>query len=343
MPTDSDSGPQIERVSPPAAIPGGLLEVRGKGLTSNAGEQPVVRVGGVGCRLVVGGPRRAVVTVPQGAADDSLIVEAGKHISAPHTCSIGFVLAENMHPVAAPAVDIYGNVFTTRSGSRGEKLPVSIFKIDLAGNVKPFISDIVNPTGLVFLSDGRLLISSRHNGTIYGVTPDSQMEIYAEGMGVATGLAIDGEENVYVGDRTGTIFKISPARQIYVYATLEPSVAAFHLAYGPDNNLYVSGPTTSSFQCIYRVDPKGRVTKHRYGFGRPQGVAFDAAGRLYICASYRGSYGVFRLNGDASVEQVVSGPGIVGLAFMHDQDMIVTTTSEVYRITKCRPVLSEGS
>ncbi len=332
MPTNSDSGPQIESVSPPAAISGGLLELRGKGLTPHAGEQPVVYFGGVKGRLVVGGPRRAVVAVPRGTTDDSLTVEAGQYTSAPYPCSLGFVLAENMHPVAAPAVDAYGNVFTTRSGSRGEKLPVSVFKIDSGGNVKPFISDIVNPTGLVFLPDGRLLISSRHSGTIYAVTPDSQMEIYAEGMGVATGLAVDREENVYVGDRTGSIFKISPSRQIYVFATLEPSVAAFHLAYGPDDNLYVSGPTTSSFQCIYRIDPKGRVTKLSRGFGRPQGVAFDAAGRLHLCASYRGSYGVFRLNGDDSVEQIVSGPGIVGLAFTHNQDMIVATTSEVYKI-----------
>ncbi len=332
MPTDSDSGPQIESVSPPAAISGGLLELRGRDLTSSAGEQPVVRFGGVKGRLVVGGPRRAVVAVPREAEHGSLVVEAGGYESAPHPCSLGFILAENLHPVAAPAVDIHGNVFTTRSGSRGEKLPVSVFKIDLEGNVKPFISDIVNPTGLAFLADGRLLISSRHTGTIYGVTPDSQMEIYAEGMGAATGLAVDREENVYVGDRTGTVFKISPSRQIYVYATLEPSVAAFHLAYGPDDHLYVSGPTTSSFQCIYRIDPNGRVTEHCCGFGRPQGVAFDAAGRLHLCASHRGRYGVFRLNGDASVEQVVSGPGIVGLAFAHNRDMLVTTTSAVYRI-----------
>ena len=332
MPTISDSGPQIESVAPPAAISGGLLELRGKGLAPNPGEQSVVRFGDVKGRLVVGGPRRAVVAVPRGTAEGSLTVEAGGYKSAPYFCSLGFVLAENMHPVAAPAVDASGNVFTTRSGSRGEKLPVSVFKIDPAGNVKPFISDIVNPTGLVFHPDGRLLISSRHSGTIYAVTPDSQMEIYAEGMGVATGLAVDREENVYVGDRTGTIFKISPSRQIYVYATLEPSVAAFHLAYGPDDHLYVSGATTSSFQRIYRVDPKGRVTEHSRGFGRPQGVAFDADDRLHLCASYRGGYGVFRLGADDSVEQVVSGPGIVGLAFTHDQDMVVTTTSEVYRV-----------
>lgn len=332
MSADTHTQPQIESVSPPAAISGGLLELRGKGLAARAGEQPVVHFGGARGRLIVGGPRRAVVAVPRGAADDSLTVEAGEAASDPYPCSLGLVLAENMHPVASPAVDAQGNVFTTRSGSRGEKLPVSVFKIDVSGDVKPFISDIVNPTGLVFLADGRLLISSRHNGAIYAVTPDSQMEIYAEGMGVATGLAVDREENVYVGDRTGTVFKISPSRRIYVFATLEPSVAAFHLAYGPDDNLYVSGPTTSSSQRIHRVDPEGRVTRFSRGFGRPQGLAFDAAGRLHLCASYRGSYGVFRLNGGDSVEQIVSGPGIVGLAFTRDEDMIVTTTSEVYKI-----------
>ncbi len=332
MPKHSASGPKIEQVSPPAAISGGLLELRGMGLTSTVGQQPSVRFGDVEGRLVVSGSQRVIVSVPDEAVDGRLIVDAGDKQSAPYSCSLGFVLAENLHPVAAAAVDAFGNVFTTRSGSRGEKLPVSVFKIDLEGNVKPFISDIVNPTGLLFRPDGNLLISSRHTGTIYQVTPDSQMEVYAEGMGVATGLAIDADDNVYLGDRTGTIFKISPSRQIYVYATLEPSVAAFHLAYGEDDNLYVSGPTTSSFDCIYRVDQTGDVTEFRRGFGRPQGIAFDAVGRLYLCASYRGSYGVFRLNDDASVEQIVSGPGIVGLAFANNQDMIVTTTSAVYKI-----------
>jgi len=333
MPNIFTSEPKIERVSPPAAISGGLLELRGEGLASPIGQQSAVRFGDVEGRLVVAGSQRVIVSVPAGAVDGNLVVVAGEKQSAPYTCSIGFVLAENLHPVAAAAVDAFGNVFTTRSGSRGEKLPVSVFKIDIEGNVKPFISDIVNPTGLLFRPDGNLLISSRHTGTIYQVTPGGQMEIYADGMGVATGLAIDADENVYVGDRTGTIFKISPSRQIYVYATLEPSVAAFHLAYGDDHSLYVSGPTTSSFDCIYRVDGTGDVTEHRRGFGRPQGIAFDAAGRLYLCASYKGSYGIYRLGDDQSVEQIVSGPGIVGVAFANNQDMIVTTTAAVYKIS----------
>ena len=70
-------------------------------------------------------------------------------------------------------------------------------------------------------------------------------------MGVATGIAFDRDENLYVGDRTGTIFKISPDRQIFVFATIEPSVAAYHLAFGPAGDLFVTGPTTSSFDHVH--------------------------------------------------------------------------------------------
>ena len=58
-------------------------------------------------------------------------------------------------------------------------------------------------------------------------------------------------------------------RQIYVFATLEPSIAAYHLAFGPDDYLYVTGPTTSSFDCVHRVSPDGEVEIFYRGLGTP--------------------------------------------------------------------------
>ena len=63
-----------------------------------------------------------------------------------------------------------------------------------------------------------------------GSTAPASRRVYAEGMGVATGAAFDSEGNLFVGDRSGTIFKINLQRQIFVHATLEPSVSAYHLA-----------------------------------------------------------------------------------------------------------------
>jgi sugar lactone lactonase YvrE len=123
------------------------------------------------------------------------------------------------------------------------------------------------------------------------------MSVVGEGIGVATVIAFDQDENLYVGDRSGTIFKISSSRQIYVFSTIEPSIAAYHLAFGNDGYLYVTGPTTSSFDSVYRVSPAGEAETYYRGLGRPQGMAFDAEGRLYVAASLGGRRGVERNDG----------------------------------------------
>src|SRR6202162_86437 len=160
--------------------------------------------------------------------------------------------------------------------------------------MKPFINDLITAPSLAFDRHGQLYISSRYDGIVYQATPNGNMSVYVEGMGVATGIAFDDEDNLYVGDRSGTIFKISPNRQIYVFATLEPSISAYHLAFGPDRYLYVSGPTTSSFDSVQRISSAGHVEMFYRGLGRPQGMAFDVAGNLFVAASLGGRRGVVR-------------------------------------------------
>ena len=130
---------------------------------------------------------------------------------------------------------------------------------------------------------------------MYKVAPNGTMSSYAEGMGVATGIAFDREENLYVGDRTGTIFKIGRDRQTFVYATLEPSVSAYHLAFSPPGVLYVTGPTTSSYDAVYSIDSHGTLSVFYRGLGRPQGLAFDVEGNLYVAASLGGKRGIVHI------------------------------------------------
>jgi sugar lactone lactonase YvrE len=156
--------------------------------------------------------------------------------------------------------------------------------------------------------------------------------VYVEGMGVATGMAFDEEENLFVGDRSGTIFKISRQRQIYVFATLEPSIAAYHLAFGPDRHLYVTGPTTSSFDCVHRISPNGEVDVFYRGLGRPQGIAFDVDANLYVAASLGGRKGVVRINPDREADLFLSGPNIVGLAFSPSKAMVIATNNAIFKV-----------
>jgi sugar lactone lactonase YvrE len=158
------------------------------------------------------------------------------------------------------------------------------------------------------------------------------MSTYAESMGVATGIAFDKAENLYVGDRSGTIFKIARDRQIFVFATLEPSVSAYHLAFGPHGDLFVTGPTPSSFDAVYKIDPHGAVTVFYRGLGRPQGMAFDREGNLYVAASLGGKRGIVRLTPDAKPSLAVAGPNLVGLAFAPGRSAILADTNSIYHL-----------
>jgi hypothetical protein len=324
----SEARPQIQEVSPVAAIPGGEFRIRGKGLTG--GERAVARFGEVPAPVVIGSDSLVIVKVPEAARRGELVV--GDENGAAWHCGIGIQIADSLHPVSNPAIDKFGNIYTTFSGSAGQKTPVAIYKVDANLNARPLVVDMMNATGLSFDQDGNLYASSRHDGIVYQVSPTGTLTPYVEGMGVATGIVFDRDDNLYVGDRSGTIFKISRQRQIYVFATLEPSIAAYHLAFGPSGYLYVTGPTTSSFDGVHRISSEGHVEPFFRGLGRPQGMAFDADGMLYVAASLGGRRGVVRINPDAQAELFLSGPAIVGLAFSPSRAMILATSNALYRV-----------
>jgi sugar lactone lactonase YvrE len=275
-----------------------------------------------------------IAKVPEPSAElgtSELRITKNGSISAPFRCEVGKRLASNLHPVANPAIDSDGNIYVTYSNRRGQKTPVSVYKVTPRGAVTPFATDIMNATGLAFSITGDLFVSSRFEGTIYTVDPAGRVEVFTEGMGIATGIAFDRIGNLYVGDRSGSIFKISPDKEIFVFATLEPSIAAYHLAFGMDDNLYVSGPTTSSFDAIYRISPSGEVERFFTGLGRPQGLAVDIQGQLYAVASYRGRRGIFRFRGNTP-EPVIAGLSLVGLAFDYDKNLMVVDSGSLYRV-----------
>jgi sugar lactone lactonase YvrE len=277
--------------------------------------------------LVMAAENLLIARVPDGAAGGAVRVRMGSVESAPFPMALGIQLADNLHPVTSPAVDADGNVYVTFSGQRGQKVPVSLYKVTSNHTIKPFITEMMNPTGLAIDRNGYLFVSCRNDGTVHRVSPDGRSMQWIEGMGTATGIAFDKTGSLYVGDRSGTIFKISPDREIFVFATLEPSMSAYHLAFSPAGELFVTGPTTSSFDRVYRINPAGEVSVFFRGLGRPQGLAFDRYGNLYVAASLRGKRGIVRLTPQAEADLVVSGSHIVGLALLPSHRALITTNN----------------
>src|SRR5207302_6761591 len=93
--------------------------------------------------------------------------------------------ATGLHQVDNPIFDHEGNLYVTYSGTRGQQVPVSIFRVRPNGTRETFSSGIVNPTSMAIDPEGRLYVSSRFEGTVYRLAPDGSVEPFATDLGVA--------------------------------------------------------------------------------------------------------------------------------------------------------------
>lgn len=332
--------PHLDRLQPQAALPGGSFDVTGTHLTVAAPvpQAPRAFFGETEASINLLRSNRVQVRVPEAVTAGDLSLRYGSVESNSLPVNVAVSLADDLHMVSNPAADADGNLYAMVSGPRGTRVPVSIFRISRDLQVRPFVRDLLNVSALALGPDGYLYASSRAEGTVYRISPEGAVSTFAEGMGIATGLAFDAEGNLYVGDRSGTIFRLGPhgkhnAAEIFVYATLEPSVAAYHLAFRDDGVLLVTAPTTSSNQPVYAIDPDGTPRIFYRGLGRPQGMALDTDGNVYLAASLAGRRGIVRLspNGDKA-ELIVSGNDLVGLCFLDDGAAALATAGTLYHV-----------
>ncbi len=324
--------PKIDKVEPAGAIPGGEIVIRGERLHGSNGVAPQVAVGGSDASIIFAADQKIIARVPDASGELSVQVKTESGSADGITVQVGASIAEGLHPVSNPAIDADGNIYATYSGSRGQTVPVSIFRVEPGEQPVSFVRGLMNATGLAFGPDKKLYVSSRNEGVVYRVARTGEFKSCAEGMGIATGLAFDPSGNLFVGDRSGSIFKVGPDGQIFVFATLEPSVAAYHLAFGPEGLLYVTGPTTTSYDSVYRITVNGEIELFYRGLGRPQGLAFGKSGSLYVAASLGGRRGIVRIDREGRAELVVSGNDLVGLAFAPDRRMILATSSSLFQL-----------
>jgi len=324
--------PALESVFPAAALPGGDVELRGANLGPRAQTIPSVWVDGVPAHLLMTRNKRLSFRVPAQASTGLIEVRNPEGSGDGLALHIARELSDGLHPVTSPVVSRSGMIFATISGPRGKQTPVSIVRVSPDRVGTPFVSGILNPTGLAFDPDGELYVTSRAEGTVYRIDAGGEVSTYAEGMGVATGAAFDANGNLFVGDRNGTIFKIAPDRKIFVYATLEPSVAAYHLAVDAEGTLFVTAPSLSPNDCVWAVDRDGSTSAWFRGLGRPQGLALDRDGNVYVAASLRGRRGIVRITPSGSAELVVSGYNLVGVAFSPRGTTVLATNEAVYDV-----------
>jgi sugar lactone lactonase YvrE len=324
--------PKIKSIKPGFAIEGGKIIIEGTGFDPEEVTSLKIAFNGLESRPLFISKNRIVTIVPDQANRGPVTITLNQKSSNSFDIILGKKIAENVHPVDSPIFDSQGNLFTTFSGKRGETVPVSVFKVDPEGLISPFLSNIPNATSLAFDAKENLYISSRFEGTIYKATPQADVTVFARDLGVPTGLAMDAEGFLYVGDRNGRILKIAEDGQVSTFAELPESMVAFHLAFDLQGNLLVSNPGTSSHNSILLIDRYGKVIPLYGGFGRPQGLAVDSEGNIYVCEAKAGESAVFQITPSGEINPYLTGPIMVGVAFDRNQNLAVATQEAIYLI-----------
>src|SRR5688572_2874864 len=203
-------------------------------------------------------PDRMAVVVPPGLDGGETPVKVAWLPGATLYARVGTLLATGLHQVDNPVFGADANLYVTYSGSRGQEATVSIFKVTANGAREPFVHGLVNPTSMALGPDGLLYVSSRFEGRVYRIFGDGRYEVMASDLGVACGLAFGSDGSLFVGDRSGTVFKIDRNGRTAIFASVPSSIAAFHLAMSPDGTLFVSAPTLASYDSLLKIDSVGR-------------------------------------------------------------------------------------
>jgi sugar lactone lactonase YvrE len=327
---------KIKSVIPKYAIPGGEVSIECEGFRTESAGAHKAFLDGERCQIIGASPRRVLASLPRSGSNgrSSIHLESGGVETARAKITVGRLLAEDMHIVANPAIDPKDDSLVfTRSGSRGQQLSSTMYRLETDGYLDEMPVDILNPTGIAFGPDGDLFVTNRADGQVCRIERGEEAIVYATGLGIATGIAFDRSGVMYVGDRAGTIYRIAEAALATPFATLEPSVAAYHMAFGPDGRLYVTAPGLASHDSVHAVDADGNVERYFRGLGRPQGLAFDTTGNLYVAACYQGKHGIVRIAADGTyAEMFLSGNSVVGLCFTRNGELVVATNESVYTV-----------
>jgi len=143
-------------------------------------------------------------------------------------------------------------------------------------------ANMTDPQGIVLASSGNLFVANfdnGSNGTIFEIDPNGNVTPFVTGLPSPVGLAIDGDDNLYVSSfNNGTISKITPQGNVSLFASgfNEPRA----LAMDGNNDLFVANYGNGT---ISKITPEGVVSIYAKAKTKnPQGLTVDSGGNVYV-------------------------------------------------------------
>lgn len=325
----------IKDIEPKMGLPGGIVKISGKRFLPWDMEHEHLNFTNANAWIDAISESTVLTTVPEDSITGDVYIDTGKNKSNKFKFIVPEAIASGLHLVDSPIVDNDGNIFATYSGSRGETTPVSIYKISKDKKKEIYISEITNATSLAIGNDGALYIASRFDGKIYRSTEKNHCEIFCQGLGTAFGLARNPQGELFVGDRSGSIFKIDSDGQASFYTSIPQSYIAFHLNFDTKGNLFVTNPVHMGENIIWKIDKENQKIENYYsGLSLFHGFVFDSKDNLYLAETKRNESRIIKIQNGQYISTVITGTNFIGLAFDKNENLIVATANSLYLIEK---------
>jgi sugar lactone lactonase YvrE len=156
------------------------------------------------------------------------------------------------------------------------------------------------------MSDFGRTLQGPPGARIYRVSPEGEVEVWAEGLVGASGNALDSQGRFLQSNiGSNTLSRIAPDGTVEAYAS-EGFQAPVGIAVAPGDTLYVANCGSNTVQ---RVNPDG--TSSRFSTSEllrcPNGITRAADGHLYVANFGNGD--VIRIAPDGSASHFVTVPG----------------------------------
>jgi sugar lactone lactonase YvrE len=282
------------------------------------------------------------------AADNVFVADSGNSTLSEIAFQSGVyaapvALGSGFHNPTGVALDAAGNLFVADSGNE------LIKEVPLAngsfGTAIAMGSGFYAPQGIAVDAMGDLFVADTGNTTIKQL-PFSN-GVYGSAIAVSSGsgispiaIAVDSAGNLFAGESTGVIVEIALSNRGYMSPagigfTTMPSA----LALDPGHNLVVAdagGPTGPDGEgpldtgAIFKLafnngtyggSPSGVGS----GFLKPQGVAVDSSGNVFVADSANGAVKEVRL-----VNGAYGAPIALGTGFSNPQSIAVDATGNLF-------------
>ncbi len=218
------------------------------------------------------------------------------------------------------AVDAEGNFYASDfqgEGAPGQPQGSVVRRITPDGDIEPFTTEVLTPTGLMFGPSGDLYVSNAYPNSIVRVTPDGTTSTFAEHIAWPSAILFDSTGNVFSPNctnesRTATgqsIFKVTPSGEVSTYLTSPLLQCGVGIVFGDDGNMYVSNWND---RAILKITPDRDVSILATipGEGRePIANMVHISGNLYVAGF--GTHRIWQISLDGEVS-VLAGSGAPG-------------------------------